>query len=450
MTKPPTPDEARKRAEKAAAAAKAVSQRQTPALSQASFPEPAEAMFYGVLGEIVTSVDPYTEACKAAVLIHLLAGCGAMIGRGPHMVAGFAQHPPSVWGLVAGGTTIGAKGTADATARAFLSAADQGFMTKRVLPALSTGEGLIHLVRDAEEDGDDEGAPDKRLLVILPEFRSVMAQARRESNTLSATLRLAWDAPDVLSVPTRNKPYRATGAVIVMIAHVTPGEFRAKIDPGEIVGGSLNRYLIIASRSSKDLPSEPEYPDADRQIYGKRLREAIQAARELGERRIYMTDDARKLWVSAYSELKNPLRARSEDEEGIVAAVVTRARPHVMRVALTYALLDHSTEVDEPHLTAALALWRYSLDSALWLFRAVSPDLLRLRAFIDEAGPAGRTKDAIRSDLFARHLKADVIDELLGQLGDAYQEYTIPTAGRPRTVYRRISGAESAEGAESQ
>jgi hypothetical protein len=218
--------------------------------------------------------------------------------------------------------------------------------------------------------------------------------------------------------------------------------------PGEIVGGSLNRYLIIASRSSKDLPNEPEYPDAELQIYGKRLREAIQAASELGEQRIHMTDAARELWVSSYSDLKNPLRARSEDEDGIVAAVVTRARPHVMRVALTYALLDLGTAVDRPHLAASLALWRYSLDSALWLFR-VSPDLRRVQQFIDEAGAEGRSREQI-SGLFDRHLLAADLDRLLDQLGGDYEVRSVPTRGRPRTVYgRRVSeGSEGSEGSE--
>lgn len=411
---------------------------------QQALPQPDEAMFHGVLGEIVKSVDPYTEASQPAVLIHLLAGCGAMIGRGPHMVAGFAKHPPSIWALVVGGTSLGAKGTADMTARTFLSAADDEFIAARLLPALSTGEGLIHQVRDPEmgDDGTviDAGAPDKRLFVVLPEFRTVMAQAKRDSNTISPTLRLAWDSPWILSVPNRNTPYKATAAHIIMIAHVTPGEFRARIDPAEIAGGLLNRYLIIYSRSSKDLPDEPVYPEDDLRAYGKRLREAINEARGLGEKRVQMTSAARELWKDSYSALKNPTGARSEDEEGIIASAVVRARPHVLRMALTYALLDQRQIVDREHMAAALALWRYSLDSARWLFRAANPDLARLRDFIDEAGAAGRSRDQIANDLFAKHIKKDELDRILAQLGDEYEEFVVPTKGRSRTMFRKGAG----------
>jgi Protein of unknown function (DUF3987)/Bifunctional DNA primase/polymerase, N-terminal len=440
--KPPTPAEARKATP--AAVAKATPAKRLPIRS--AFPVPDEAMFYGVAGEIVNSVDPYTEACRPAVLTHLLAGCGVMIGRGPRMVAGWAVHPPGVWALVVGGTSLGAKGTASATADAFLRAADSDFMTDRVLPAVSTGEGLIHLVRDPT-DGD-EGAPDKRLLVLLPEFRTVMAQGRRDTNTLTATLRQAWDSPYRLSIPTRNQPEKATGALIVMVADVTPGEFRAKVDPSEIAGGSLNRFLFIASRTSKDLPDEPEYPREELDGYAKRLREAIDAARDLGEKRLQFTLPARQLWKSRYTELKNPLGAQSEDEEGLIASVVTRARPHVMRVALTYALLDQAQVIDDDHLAAALALWKYSLDSALWLFRTASPDLIRLQQFIDDAGPAGRSRADI-SNLFGRHLDAKELDRLLDQLGSEYEIRTIPTSGRSRTVYARTSGETSEESEEA-
>ena len=286
---------------------------------------------------------------------------------------------------------------------------------------------------------------------MLPEFRTVMAQSRRETSTLAATLRLAWDSPWVLHVPNRgNNALKATGAHIVMVAHVTPGEFRAKVDQGEIAGGSLNRFLMVASRSSKDLPHEPLYPEDHLLKFGGRLRDDIDAAKMLGERRIGRTKKAQKVWAENYADLKNPAGAQSEDEEGILSAVVVRARPHVLRLALTYALLDQRTIVDEEHLGAALAMWRYSLDSARWLFRAVSPDLSRLREFIDQGDAAGRSKEEIRSDLFARNRTADEIDHLLAQLGSDYEAYTIPTKGRPRTMYRRRPNAKSAKNAESQ
>ena len=57
------------------------------------------------------------------------------------MVAGLAKHPASVWGLVTGGTSLGAKGTAEATASAFLRAAWPEFMDNRVLQDCRAAKG---------------------------------------------------------------------------------------------------------------------------------------------------------------------------------------------------------------------------------------------------------------------------------------------------------------------
>lgn len=433
-------------------AAKAI-KATVPDSARPPFPVADEAMFYGLAGEIVSALDPYTEACKPAVLVSFLSGVGAMMGRGPHVVAGLVRHPPSVWGILVGGTSLGAKGSADAAARLVLMEVDKAFMLTRVLPSLSTGEGLIHQVRDPsdKEDKDgcplDEGVSDKRLYVVVPEFRTVIAQAKRDNSTLAPVLRSAWDSADVLSVPNRgDNAYRATAAHIAMMAHVTPGEFRKKMDPAEIAGGTLNRYLLIASRESKNLPDETEFPEEILWDLSKRVREQVAVAKALGDKTIFKTEEAQRLWVQQYAGLKNPTGARSEEEEGIVASVVTRGRPHVLRLALTYALLDGRSIIGTEHLLAALALWRYSLDSSYWLFRGygVDPELVKLRAFIDGT-PEGRTRADITNICFGRHATATPLDDLLKLLGDGYEECPIPTAGRPRTVYRRKPAAKAKE-----
>jgi len=41
---------------------------------------------------------------------------------------------------------------------------------------------------------------------------------------------------------------------------------------------------------------------------------------------------------------------------------------HVVRLAAIYATLDTSEHICLPHLEAGLAVWRYSSDSARWIF----------------------------------------------------------------------------------
>ena len=74
---------------------------------------------------------------------------------------------------------------------------------------------LVNAVRDERwgrnKKGElellDEGVPDKRLLAVESEFASVLAVMKREGNTLSPVLRVAWDR-GTLQTMTRNSPHR--------------------------------------------------------------------------------------------------------------------------------------------------------------------------------------------------------------------------------------------------
>src|SRR3954471_16558445 len=80
------------------------------------------------------------------------------------------------------------------------------------------GEGLTWAVRDPS--ADDPGVIDRRLLIIEPEFASVLKTASRDISTLSPTLRTAWDGRP-LAILTRSAPARATDAHIALIGHIT-------------------------------------------------------------------------------------------------------------------------------------------------------------------------------------------------------------------------------------
>jgi hypothetical protein len=76
-----------------------------------SFVRPVESrgLRYGLIGEIVGVIEPDTEAGSVAVLVSLLAGASAMIGRGPHPMMANTRHPLTVWPLIFGRTADGRK-----------------------------------------------------------------------------------------------------------------------------------------------------------------------------------------------------------------------------------------------------------------------------------------------------------------------------------------------------
>jgi hypothetical protein len=239
--------------------------------SFASYPQEAmtawptldPAALTGLAGRVVEVLSPHTEADPAALLLTFLAAFGNLAGRGPHAVADGADHPARLNVVLVGDTSRSRKGTAWANIRKLLEQADPDWYDECVVPGgLSTGEGLIAAVRDV--DGDDEGeAPDKRRLVMEPEFARVLAVAAREGNTLSAVLRSAWD-DGRLRVLTRKDPLQATGAHISIVGHITTEELVRRLADTEVANGFANRLLFTCVRPvqavARRWPARPGRP----------------------------------------------------------------------------------------------------------------------------------------------------------------------------------------------
>ena len=122
------------------------------------------------------------------------------------------RHHPNLFGVLVGESAKGRKGTALTRIRAVVSIADETWSSERFKGGLSSGEGLIHEVRDPVQKWDakekhyetvDPGASDKRLMVVEPEFAGVLAVAERPGNTISPLIRRAWDG-DKLETLTRS------------------------------------------------------------------------------------------------------------------------------------------------------------------------------------------------------------------------------------------------------
>lgn len=401
------------------------------------WPTIAGPAFHGLPGRIVRAVEPHTEADPAAMLFTLYAAAGAMIGGRPHMLTGGVEHGARIWPLIIGRTAGGMKGTSWSEIRRVLRAADEPFFYDKIMGGLSSAEGLIYQVRDSvgEPDDDyfDEGVPDKRLLVVETEFASVLAQGKREGNTLLPIVRQAWDGGTLRTMTLR--PKVASDPHIGLIGHITPTELRKKLSESERAGGTMNRFLPVLSKRSKLLPDGGDLAEATVKGLGAELHQVIERAAKVG--RMTRTPDAVHYWRDLYKRL-----AADHAGDGAVAQVVARAAPQVLRLSVTAALLDGEHRIGLPHLHAAEAMWSYAEDSAWYVFGNTSgnPDLDRLKAFVDAAGEAGTSRTAITAECFGRNRKKAQIDALwadLLALGN-YEEWSEPTGGRPVMMLRRM------------
>ena len=397
-----------------------------------------EAALHGIAGEFVRMVEPDTEADPAGLLVQFLIAFGALVGRGPHYRVEGAEHHANLFALLVGATSKGRKGTAWARVREVFQRVP-GW--KPEVNGASTGEGLKFNVRDAKEatkkkqNGEmvtevvDEGVTDKRLLVQEGEFAAVLRAVERQGNTLSATVREAWDSGNLRTL-TRTDPITATGAHICIVGHITADELRGELTATDKANGFANRFLFVAVKRSKELAFGGAEPDERYRELAFRLQGLADRARTCGQ--LGMTEGAKTVWRAVYSAL-------SAGGDGLHGAVTARAEAQTIRLALVYALLDGAEHIDVLHLRAALAVWEYCDATAKHVFGAslgdrIADDIMRrLRA----AGDAGLTRTEIR-DAFARHAGADRIGaalELLVRRGIATCS-SVSTGGRPVQTWR--------------
>jgi len=355
------------------------------------WPSPDPAALYGLAGDVVRILAPHTEADPSALLLTFLALFGNAVGDGPHVRVGAIRHPARLFSCIVGATARSRKGQSFGEVGSILAFADAAWWEAARSGGLTSGEGIIARVRD-----DAERAVEKRALFYEPEFARTLVAAGRDGSTLSAVVRDAWDT-GCLAVTTRKDPLSATGAHIGIVAHVTLEELRTRLPTLEIANGFANRFLFCCAQRSKKLPSGGNLTDDDRSLLADRVREALRVARS--RTIISRTAAAEALWSEVYQQLPEPL--------GLFGAVTARADAQLLRLSLVFALLDQADQIDDAHVDAAVAVWRYAEASAAHVFGGTlghdSADRLldELRAVY----PKGLTRDE-QYALFGRHTTA--------------------------------------------
>ncbi len=395
------------------------------------WPELEEAAFHSLPGDVARTFEPHTEADPVAVLANLLCAFGNVIGRAAFARVGTTEHHLKLFVGLVGETAKGRKGESWGPVKTLMESVDPGWASGRVMGGLSSGEGLIYHVRDevrGERKGEevvlDPGEPDKRLLAVEGELASVLKVMAREGNTLSPTIRQAWD-DDRLRTLTKNNPVKATGAHISIIGHVTKAELLRHLSDTETANGFANRFLWLMVRRSKELPFGGDVPHEELKELSQRLDSAIRFGRK--PRLIRWGESAREAWAEVYGPL-------SAGKAGLFGAVVGRAEAQTLRLATLYAVMDESETIEYEHLAAALALWSYAEESARYIFgdatgNPVADDIAEA---LQAAGDEGLSRTEIR-DLFGRNKNADRINQALGllqKLGRVYQ-VSEATGGRP-------------------
>jgi ribosomal protein L40E len=409
------------------------------------YPKLPDAVFFGLAGELVKVIAPHTEADNAALLVQFLAGFGNLIGHGAHFRVGADAHYTKLNTVVVGATAAGRKGLSWGEVRRVLERVDESFKTC-IHGGLSSGEGLIHTVRDAQfkktpirekgrivdyqDEMYDEGTQEKRAFVVESEFARVLKVSQREGNTLSQVIRDAWDK-DYLQIKTK-QAVAASNAHISIVGHITKEELLRTLADSDLTNGFANRFVWVCSRRSKYLPSGGYLSDLDINVLVTKIHHAAEFAKTAGE--LKRDEEADALWCDVYRRL-------SDGHAGLLGSVTSRATAQVLRIACLYSLLDSSNVIRIEHLTAALALWQYCEDSARYIFGAQTGNRIADEIFTElNKRKDGMSKNDIREH-FQQNRSAAEINialELLLDLGriDSYKE---KTATRPKEIFIVLS-----------
>lgn len=407
-----------------------------------SLPVLSEKSLYGLAGEIVRMIEPYTETDNSALLVQLLAGFGCLIGRTAYFQMNDDYHFTKLFAVFVSPSNNDRKVSSFRQIKHLLTKVDHTF-AYCLQKGLYGGEELIYQVRDRKvkrvaiqnmkdfvcylDEIIEEEVEDKRAFIVEPEFARVLRLAQRDKNTLSSVILQAWGS-DCLQIMRKN-PVKASNAHISIIGHTTKDELLKTFNEAKTDQTFTDCFLWIVVRRSKLQLVNRDLSDSDRNRLVEKLSKAVKFARDV--KQLKRDAIAQNKWIKVCQKL-------SREQPGLFSLITSKAEFQVMRLAYLYALLDCSETIRIEHLEAALSLWQYCEDSARYIFGEQTGNKIADSVYVALLNAEdGLTKTNIR-DLFHRNQKASQINialSLLQELGRIEVEKK-ETAGRPIEIYR--------------
>jgi hypothetical protein len=398
---------------------------------------------HGIAGRIARLATANSEADPVAVIATTLTWAAAEFGRCQFIFIGDDKHHSRHFCSIVGQSSRARKGTSKAPVKRIFEEADNIRRNASTLPfpsgsslkvsngPLSSGEGLVNAIRDKNEDDEnDKGVADKRLLCIEGELGAALRAFQRSGNNLSMILRMAFDGEKIAPL-TKNSRIAASEPHVNLVGHITRHELKELLSATEIWNGFGNRILWLCARRPKTVAFPTPMPNDEVTEIATELARVITLAHSHGSkggRELVMSNSAQDHWVNVYPEL-------TQDHPGVLGAVTSRAEAHARRLALTYAQLDGADRIEIDHLEAALAFVRFAGDCAAYLFGGVELDPVAQR-ILEALSKGDKTQTEI-SGLFDRHLPKDQLASVLTDLQERGR-ITLrieKTDGAPRKIW---------------
>lgn len=402
-------------------------------------PKVSDGAFPPSLQSAVDAACHGTEAHPMAVAIHYVVYFAAHIGQQRYIRIGNDKHSLDFYGILVGRSGK-VKGTAEAQAgfieRLATSQLQEqfGYIPPRKLAGLSSGEGLIQAIKDPEDEGDDKGVMDKRLLITESEYANVLTQDQRTGNTLSMVLRDAFDGKTLSNITV--SPRTASSPHISIIGHITPGELTGhKSFISQTANGALNRNLVFFAHRERTEPTPRAYTREEAESLSQWFADCVIRGRdenvnddfhdkEVG-REMIMSREAQAVIVEEYHQREAAQDAMPE----LLANMVSRHRVFVWRLSAIFALMDSTDTVQADHVRQAYCWLDYSITSIRYLLNTAKQEAEQDKVIsladtiydflLTYNNGNGASTTEISSILFSKNKKAEDIKAALKSLTES-------------------------------
>jgi len=388
-------------------------------------PGPAwdDSILYGDAGKVIRKASRYNEAHPAGMLLDFLVSLGSLIGRGPYFNINETRHYTNEFMARVGDSSKSRKGSGRDAIEGILKLVDSDWYSNRIESGFGSGEAIISRVRDSIvetklnhktqtfENTIVPGVNDKRLYIREGELASIFVLAGKPESRADIVMRDGWDGKALRNVVKgKNKDGFSNSAKceephLSISGDTTIHELRQKMPTGADENGFGNRFIYVYVHRVKLCPQGGPPIDWSPEIVN--FQQVAKFAKTV--KHVSMSDQARKWWNNNYSKFEQ------QGPDGLAGKMTSRAAAHIRRIAMIYALIDLSDQIELEHFQAAEKLWNYCEESAMFIFSGMTKEQLRILNWIGQRDTANFNQ--IREDLYHRNkLAADVradVDQLV-------------------------------------
>ncbi len=389
------------------------------------YPRLPEKVWRGCFALYRDALAKTTEAPDEYHFASLLTAVGSVLGGAVIVPYGRPLHP-NVFCCLCGTSADSRKTTAAYHGVETAIRADGGLA---LLRGLSSFEGLL----EAFPEPESRLLPERRLLLVHNELRSLLGKARQEGSAgLIPGLTELYDVPAVYELRRVHKPVRLDHPVLSFLTASTPAWLEICLKEVDVQGGLANRLMFYLGEPKEANPF-PQDPDATKlnqvveSIASARRHWLGQAIANGGPVPLTFADEARECWRDYYTRLHT--RTFGSDLTEVAAR---RDAEHVLKIALVMAALELEGSLTLGVLSTAIAVGDYLECCTRQLFEGfVLDERSRLsQKMVEIVRRASVSKRELQQKLSGRVSAVDFNRELNALL----------SIGVLRLVQRRTSG----------